>query len=128
MGRVAIWQSDDQATVDSHVSIVRFGSAVDQVCAGFAMLEAEPEIEALGEGSTGQTELSRLVLGNQSLTLPSASRMTDVRPKLDSLEARGCAALDEYVALAKLRDTLLPRLMAGEIRVKDAEKIVGDST
>jgi type I restriction enzyme S subunit len=34
----------------------------------------------------------------------------------------------ESTSLANLRDTLLPRLMSGEIRVRDAEKIVGDVT
>ncbi|WP_425383289.1 restriction endonuclease subunit S [Rhodococcus ruber] len=29
--------------------------------------------------------------------------------------------------LAALRDTLLPRLMSGELRVKDAEAVVADA-
>jgi type I restriction enzyme, S subunit len=36
--------------------------------------------------------------------------------------------LRESKTLAHLRDTLLPRLMSGEIRVRDAEKIVEDAT
>jgi type I restriction enzyme S subunit len=35
---------------------------------------------------------------------------------------------DESASLAKLRDALLPKLMSGEIRVGDAERIVGDAT
>ena len=34
----------------------------------------------------------------------------------------------ESQSLAELRDTLLPRLMSGEIRVRDAEKVVEDVT
>lgn len=34
----------------------------------------------------------------------------------------------QSASLAKLRDTLLPRLMSGEIRVRDAEKVVEDVT
>lgn len=30
--------------------------------------------------------------------------------------------------LAALRDTLLPKLMSGEIRVRDAEKVVEEAT
>jgi type I restriction enzyme S subunit len=30
--------------------------------------------------------------------------------------------------LAATRDLLLPKLMSGEIRIKDAEKVVGDAT
>ena len=34
---------------------------------------------------------------------------------------------DENQTLAKLRDTLLPKLMSGEIRVKDAERAVEEA-
>ena len=36
--------------------------------------------------------------------------------------------LDENATLAALRDTLLPRLLSGELRVPDAERFVGDVT
>lgn len=127
LGRVARWTSDSEATVDSHVTIVRFDAQqVDPVCAGFAMLRAQPDIEAMGEGSTGQTELRRAQVGGLEITLPSPSRQRELRVKLDSLEDRADQALIESIALATLRDTLLPQLMSGRIRVKDAEKIVED--
>ncbi|MGW2676767.1 restriction endonuclease subunit S [Streptomyces sp. NPDC001436] len=127
LGRVARWTSDSEATVDSHVTIVRFDAQqVDPVCAGFAMLRAQPDIEAMGEGSTGQTELRRAQVGGLEITLPSPSRQRELRVKLDSLEDRADQALAESAALATLRDTLLPQLMSGRIRVKDAEKIVED--
>ena len=36
------------------------------------------------------------------------------------------ADADQSANLATLRDTLLPKLLSGEIRVKQAEKIVGE--
>ncbi len=129
LGRVARWTRDDACTVDSHVTIVRFDETrIDPVCAGFAMLSAEPEIEALGEGSTGQTELSRGQLSGLRITLPSRDSAKRLRPVLTALENLGDSALGESDALAKLRDSLLPRLMSGEIRVREAEKVVGDVT
>ncbi|MEV4788566.1 restriction endonuclease subunit S [Streptomyces tuirus] len=129
LGRVARWTSDEDATVDSHITIVRFDEAqVDPVCAGFAMLRAQPEIEAMGEGSTGQTELRRTQLGRLEISLPSKEQQRKLRPKLDSLEERTDQALNESQTLATLRDTLLPQLMSGRLRVKDAEKIVEDAT
>jgi type I restriction enzyme S subunit len=129
LGRVARWNSDGSATVDSHITIVRFEETlVDPVCAGFAMLRSQPEIEAMGEGSTGQTELRRAQLGGLEITLPSKAQQHRLRPKLDGLEGRGDRALAESQALATLRDTLLPQLMSGRLRVKDAEKIVEDNT
>jgi type I restriction enzyme, S subunit len=47
---------------------------------------------------------------------------------LDALESRGDSALEESLSLAQLRDSLLPKLMSGEIRVRDAEKVVEDVT
>jgi len=129
LGRVACWTNREAATVDSHVTIVRFDPAkIDPVCAGFAMLDAESEIEALGEGSTGQTELSRAQLSALRITVPSRQRSAALRPALDALESRGASALEESLSLMGLRDTLIPRLMSGEIRVRDAEKVVEDVT
>jgi type I restriction enzyme S subunit len=129
LGRVARWTKQEACTVDSHVTIVRFDAArVDPVCAGFAMLDAEPEIEALGEGSTGQTELSRAQLSALRIAVPSRDRVGTLRPLLDALESRGNSALEESNSLAALRDTLLPKLMSGEIRVREAEKVVEEVT
>jgi type I restriction enzyme S subunit len=92
------------------------------------MLNAELEIEALGEGSTGQTELSRAQLSGLRIPVPSRERAARLRPILDALESRSDSALEESRSLAELRDTLLPKLMSGEIRVRDAEKVVEDVT
>ncbi len=35
---------------------------------------------------------------------------------------------DESHTLAVLRDTLLPKLISGELRIKDAEKFVGKAS
>jgi type I restriction enzyme S subunit len=129
LGRVARWTRAEACAVDSHVSVVRFDETeIDPLCAGFAMLDAEPEIEALGEGSTGQTELSRARLSALQITVLSGDEEKKLRPVLDALESRGDSALEESVSLARLRDKLLPKLMSGEIRVRDAEKVVQDVT
>ncbi|WP_164495852.1 restriction endonuclease subunit S [Streptomyces sp. ADI95-16] len=46
--------------------------------------------------------------------------------QIRSLASRAVAAREESQTLAALRDTLLPQLMSGLLRVKDAEKIVED--
>ena len=50
---------------------------------------------------------------------------TETAKPLLALNAR---ITEESRGIAKLRDTLLPRLMSGEIRVRDAEKVVEDVT
>ncbi|NOU07564.1 MAG: hypothetical protein HOO99_15425, partial [Hyphomicrobiaceae bacterium] len=46
---------------------------------------------------------------------------------VDPLLAMGLSNLGEMSALAALRDLLLPKLMSGEIRIRDAEKLVGEA-
>jgi len=121
LGRVARWTGAEPCTADSHLTIVRFDPAkTDPLCAGIAMLGTEAVLETLGEGSTGQTELSRARLAAVRLVLPSRRRAAGLRPVLQALEERGDAALAESRALAELRDCLLPRLVSGEIQVRDA--------
>ncbi|MFE0458146.1 restriction endonuclease subunit S [Kitasatospora sp. NPDC058965] len=128
LGRVARWTSDVEATADSHVTIVRFDEKlVDPVCAGFAMLRSQPKIEAMGEGSTGQTELRRTQVGGLQIMLPSPPRQKELRVRLDALEERADQAIAESLSLNALRDTVLPQLMSGELRVRDAERIVEDA-
>ena len=67
LGRVAqVKQIDGNVTVDSHVSIVRPDpEKIDPRFFGYAMVLNQPQIEAMGEGATGQTELSRTRLGQE---------------------------------------------------------------
>jgi type I restriction enzyme S subunit len=48
------------------------------------------------------------------------------RSRIDGLGRRALVADAESRVLAELRDVLLPQLMSGAIRVKDAEEMVGD--
>lgn len=126
LGRVGIWSHDLDATVDSHVTIVRINPAVVQpVIGGFALLAAQPEIESMGEGSTGQTELSRAKLGAVKVRVPDIDR-NELAARLSALEQSAEAVLQEVLSLAALRDTLLPKLMSGQITVKQAESVVED--
>jgi type I restriction enzyme S subunit len=52
----------------------------------------------------------------------------DLEEILRPLDQRVMSACDENQALSALRDALLPRLMSGEVRVRDAEKVVEDVT
>ena len=52
-------------TVDSHVTILRPNDLVDPLFFGYAVNMLEKNIENLAEGSTGQTELSRVRLGEE---------------------------------------------------------------
>jgi type I restriction enzyme S subunit len=83
----------------------------------------EVEIEALGEGSTGQTELPRSGLALLPVLVPSKQMQDRLDNVASPILNRIKTNLRESKTLAEIRDLLLPKLMSGEIRVREAEKI-----
>ena len=64
LGRVAqIKNLDCKMTVDSHITIIRPKEEINPIFLGYNLFMNQKYIESLGEGSTGQTELSRVRLG-----------------------------------------------------------------
>jgi type I restriction enzyme S subunit len=125
LGRVARWTHRDSVTVDSHITIVRFDHAkVDGVCAGMALLSLQETIVEMGEGSTGQTELSRTELGKLRVRLPDRARQAELGQRFTAMAEMEREHLRENQILAAIRDALLPQLMSGKLRVRDAEKVL----
>ena len=91
LGRVAqVKQIAGNVTVDSHVSIVRPDpEKIDPRFFGYAMVLNQPQIEAMGVGATGQTELSRSRLGQEIFIprppLPVQRRVADILSAFDDL-------------------------------------------
>ncbi len=90
----------------------------------FGMLEATsylfPRVEASGHG-TGKlpTEIIEAV----KFTVPSGSGYRKLTEPLHSLNDKIALNNQECETLAATRDLLLPKLMSGEIRVRDAKKL-----
>ncbi|WP_226758466.1 restriction endonuclease subunit S [Arthrobacter sp. SO3] len=128
LGRVARWTHGDSVTVDSHITIVRFDQAkVDPVCAGMALLSLQETIVEMGEGSTGQTELSRTELGKLRVRLPDRGRQAELGRRFTAMAEMERGHLRENQVLAATRDALLPQLMSGKLRVRDAEMVLEDA-
>jgi len=68
-------------------------------------------------------ELSRGNFKRLPLRLASESVMTNFCERAEALHASAAAALVESRLLARTRDELLPLLMSGQLRVKDAEAV-----
>ncbi|GAA2605441.1 restriction endonuclease subunit S [Streptomyces axinellae] len=81
------------------------------------------EAEGTVFGAINKTQFSQL-----ELSWPSERHIDGLEAKLKALDERLRQATGESRSLAALRDTLLPQLMSGRLRVKDAEKIVEDHT
>lgn len=61
----------------------------------------------------------------EPVSVPPPEAVAHVNPVMTALWERALSAEQETLMLADLRDTLLPQLMSGRLRVRDAEKQVG---
>ncbi|MEU1899137.1 restriction endonuclease subunit S [Nocardiopsis dassonvillei] len=73
-------------------------------------------------GSINKKQFSKL-----EIPWPEDSSLDEIEERLQSLDDLLAQYTAESRMLAELRDTLLPQLMSGKLRVKDAEKIVEDN-
>jgi len=128
LGRVGqVWYLPNSAVADSHVTVVRARDTISKIYLGQSLRSREAEIEALGEGSTGQTELSRTRLGELAVLVPSGA-LLDAFDKVAQPILRRISVNDESSrTLTSLRDLLLPKLIMGEICQRDAERLVGET-
>ena len=122
MGRTAqVWFEPYNLTVDSHVTIVRPANSELIFYIGLWGILHEKELEALHTGSTGQTELPRDRVKTMRLLLPDAEILGHFNDVIASITAAIVANQNESLKLATVRDTLLPKLMSGEIDVSNLQ-------
>ncbi len=85
-------------------------------------------LQLVDHAGHGAGRLSTDLLTKVPLNLPEPHENAEVASELRALVDTGAARRAENRKLQCIRDTLLPRLMSGEIRVRDAEKVVEDVT
>ena len=122
LGRTAqVWFVPVNMTVDSHVTIVRPKDPHLLFYIGLWGISHEREIEALHTGSTGQTELPRERVKAMELRLPDNDTLARFNAVIAPIVSLIITNQQENVRLASVRDSLLPKLMSGEIDVSDIQ-------
>ena len=122
LGRAAqVWFVPENMTVDSHVTIVRPKAPHMLFYIGLWGISHEREIEALHTGSTGQTELPRERVKAMELRLPDNDTLAQFNAVIAPIVSLIITNQQENVRLASVRDSLLPKLMSGEIDVSDIQ-------
>ncbi|MGU3192607.1 restriction endonuclease subunit S, partial [Vibrio cholerae] len=108
LGRMAqVTYIPEPTVVDSHVTLVRVNSDICPMYTfGQLLLSIENRVERLGEGSTGQTELSRKILSEQQVVLPPLTIANHIEATFKSFADKKVASRNEVDSLTKLRDTL----------------------
>ncbi|WP_396230939.1 hypothetical protein [Frankia sp. EI5c] len=84
-------------------------------------------LDMVDETSIGAGRLATELIENLSVRLPTEPN-NRVAEEIRNLNSVAALKVLESETLSKLKDALLPKLMSGEIRVRDAEKIVEDVT
>ncbi|MGI8985006.1 MAG: restriction endonuclease subunit S [Acidimicrobiales bacterium] len=122
LGRVAVFLERHRAlTADSHVTIVRPRETTANPWFGLSLINHQATFEALGTGSTGQTELSSHDIGAVQLARPPL----DVQRSFAEIAWPLLGPISSFTAwnerLGVIRDLLLPKLVTGQIDVSDLD-------
>lgn len=99
--------------------VCKLKPAVEGVSNLFALYLLKPHLEFTQSYKTGTT-VSHLGKGDIDrfvAVLPPKEVVLDISNKLDAILQRICSLSQENLILTHLRDTLLPRLMSGEITI-----------
>lgn len=117
LGRLAPVRHLEGLTVfDSHVTVVRAETTkISTAFLACLMFEKETFIEASGAGSTGQTELRKQVLEDIQFAIPTKDLAKSFDAIVDPMGHQISVLEQEQGNLASIRDTLLPKLLSGEI-------------
>lgn len=86
-------------------------------------LAIRKELVAQGNGSVF-TNLKTDILRMQKIVVASNELLNSFEPLAQSLSNKLLVLNTESCILAQLRDTLLPKLISGKLRIKDAERIL----
>ncbi len=95
---------------------------------GFLKSDAYAWYAESSRGGSVQANMNAKVIVGAPLIIPPAEVMEQYLHSVRPVRERLTLALRESAKLATLRDTLLPQLMSGRLRIEDAEKIVEDAT
>ncbi|HBB8562660.1 TPA: restriction endonuclease subunit S [Escherichia coli] len=80
--------------------------------------------ESCMEGSSGRQRVNLDHLKKFNVNLPTEASLRIINELLDSFESKLINNSKQIDSLEKLRDTLLPKLMSGEVRVQYAEEAI----
>lgn len=83
-------------------------------------------IEAISSGSV-QTKFNKTEFRNLDVLIPHHQLLAVVDPVFEQVCQRLDLLFEENRILSELRDTLLPKLISGELRIPDAEKFLKEA-
>lgn len=128
-GKSAIVEDPTDAVFASYLVRLKTASLAHSYFVwGFLKSDAYGKYAESARSGSVQANMNAKVIVGAELLIPPAELMETYLGTVTPLRRRLTAALRESEALTALRDTLLPHLMFGRVRIQDAEKIVEANT
>ena len=115
------------ARVNQHVSIIRTNKSVlVSSFVRFFLVEdfVQSNLLMLASGGATRNALTKGMLGSLRVVLPSMGAQTAFDSIAKLVLDKHSSNQNQNLLLSSLRDSLLPKLISGEIRIPDAEKIL----
>jgi type I restriction enzyme, S subunit len=103
------------------VTIVRPPAGGDIDFFGHQLLSMEPQFEAMGVGSTGQTELAKARIMDTFVLRPPPALTEQFGLRMTANRELHVNLRRQNELLRAARDLLLPRLVAGELDVSELD-------
>ena len=124
-----VWTAGE-ASLNQHIFAVRPNGKRSQtfLYAMLKLLRREFAEIARNKQTTGLGHVTQQDLIRLKITVPNESVQAIFDEVLGPFHSRLTSNFLENQSFVATRDFLLPKLMSGEVRVKDAEKIVGEAT
>jgi type I restriction enzyme S subunit len=120
LGRVGVVKNlKSEMTADSHVTIVRANKRLSKYYLGSYLSNNEHSIVELGEGSTGQTELSRTNLGAMELVIPSVNIQKDFDDIIERFFNHNHSIESFKPQLLELKELVLAKMTKVEVEEKE---------
>lgn len=119
----------ERACINEHVYRIRMSEPFRQSY-GLFWLSSPPLMDEMRRRGTGVAVpgLNSTAVKELPIVRPPANELRRFESTADPLIDSALNAARESQLLAQLRDMLLPKLMSGELRVRDAERVVEDAT
>jgi type I restriction enzyme S subunit len=122
LGRVGIiYFNNKNVCFDSHLTVVRTAEEIYRYYVGRNLLNRQKELENMAVGSTGQTELPKKDVLVMPILIPNSDVLPEFNEIIKNIGNTIYILIEENRRLSTLRDTLLPKLMSGQIKLNEYE-------
>jgi type I restriction enzyme, S subunit len=124
IGRVAI--TDGEMTTNEAIAHFKLDNKIDISSEYLYLYLKAFDYNQLGSTSSIAEATNSKIIKAMPILIPDSELMKKFTNQVANIFARIKSNQKESYTLTTIRDTLLPKLMSGEIRVKEAEKIINN--